>query len=296
MKLNIFFKRIILKIIEKNGFKVVGKEKIVKHNDFDAIIFFLIKELCEISNPNIFDIGANIGQSIDRFSILFKKSKIYSFEPTPGLFETLNEKYKNNINTKIQKNCEINLFNIALDDKVSEQNFYSYKWNSMNSLIPIDKNSKFYKSREVEMKKSTSEKYEEIIKVKTKNLDKICEDLQIDGIEILKIDTQGNEDKILQGSIELLKLKKIKLIEIELILGFSYERSVSFYNIEKILNPLGYKLIAIDHASNILSTPNYGCNLIYVNSYLFEKIKLLHVKNINIPNVTYKIDKENPFV
>ena len=53
----------------------------------------------------IFDIGANIGQSIDRFQSIFPKSKIYSFEPTPNLFENLVQKYSSDNNSTNLTRC-----------------------------------------------------------------------------------------------------------------------------------------------------------------------------------------------
>ena len=71
MKLKTLIKRKITQIIKKTGYELVGIKSIVKHNNFDAIIKFLIKELYKIKSPIIFDVGANVGQSIERFSSVF---------------------------------------------------------------------------------------------------------------------------------------------------------------------------------------------------------------------------------
>ena len=118
---------------------------------------------------------------------------------------------------------------------------------------------------------------------------------KIDIIDVLKIDIQGNEDKVLKGSKILLKSNKIKLIELELILGFGYQRQMSFFDIEKVLNPFGYRLIAIDNASNVIRWSIYQVNLIYVNLELFDKIKHLHYENKGIKNIVNKTDYNNPF-
>ena len=57
MKLKTLIKRKIIQIIRKTGYELVGKKQIVKHNNFNAIIKFLIKELYKIKNPIIFDVG-----------------------------------------------------------------------------------------------------------------------------------------------------------------------------------------------------------------------------------------------
>ena len=103
MKLKNLVKRKIIQIIRKTGYELVGKKKIVKHNNFYAIIKFLIKDLHKIKNPIVFDVGANVGQSIERFSSIFKEQEyeIYSFEPTPKLFDILKGLY--NIDKSIFK-------------------------------------------------------------------------------------------------------------------------------------------------------------------------------------------------
>ena len=44
MKLKTLIKRKIIQTINKTGYELVGKKSIIKHNNFDAIIKFLIKE------------------------------------------------------------------------------------------------------------------------------------------------------------------------------------------------------------------------------------------------------------
>ena len=289
MKLKTLIKRKIIQIIRKIGYELVGKKQIVKHNNFNAIIKFLIKELYKIKNPIIFDVGANVGQSIERFSSVFKSEefKIYSFEPTPKLFQILKNKYNSKKNIK--------LFQLALDDKIIKSKFFSYEYDKINSLIQTDENSKFHKSRQTALKNRDFSNFETEIEVQTSTIDNIADEQNIDKIDVLKIDTQGNEDRVLEGSKKLLNSNKINLIELELILGFGYQRQMSFLDIEKVLSPYGYRLIGIDYASNIISFSNYQVNLIYVNSELFDKIKRLHYENKDIKDITIRTDVSNPF-
>ena len=62
------------------------------------------------------------------------------------------------------------------------------------------------------------------------SLDKYCRDHKIDNIDLLKIDTQGYEEEILEGSKNLIKSNNIKVIEDELI--FSDQKNIKF-DIEK---------------------------------------------------------------
>ena len=68
----------------------------------------------------------------------------------------------------------------------------------------------------------------------------------------------------------------------EIILGFGYSKSISFYDIEKNLNKQEYKLAAINYDSNIISYSNYQVDVIYVSKTIFDKIKFIHYENNEI--------------
>ena len=59
--------------------------------------------------------------------------------------------------------------------------------------------------------------------------------------------------------------------------------------LEEKLNKYNYRLIAIDHADNIISFSNYQTNLIYVNNDIFNKIKHFHENNIDVKNITHSV-------
>ena len=83
-----------------------------------------------------------------------------------------------------------------------------------------------------------------------------------------------------------MKNQTVDIIELEYILGIAHKNTNSLFDIELSLKDYGYKLIAIENSGNILSFSNYQTNLIYVKEEIFEKIKNLHEKNVDILNVT----------
>jgi FkbM family methyltransferase len=279
-----FIKKIILLLIYFTGYKIIGNKKIIKHNNFDAIIDFCLN----FSKRKVifFDVGANLGQSIDRFKTIRNKSIIHSFEPTPNLYQIILEKYKNT------KNVFIN--NFALGNKTGNLFFNSYKYHKVNSFISMKKKSKFKMSRML-VTKTNKNNFEDKIKVKVETIDNYCKKNNIKTINLLKIDTQGFEDKVLGGAKQMLNYNRIEIIELELILGFAYEKTLSFFDIEKYLNKYKYKLISIKNFGNIISFSNYQTDLIYVNDKLFKKIEKLHEKNIEIKNVMNSVSLKNPF-
>ena len=266
------------------GYELKGKKKIIKHNDFDSIINFLLKDKNKV-NHIYFDIGANLGQSIKRLKKLNPVSKIHSFEPTPELYKKLEKKFNND------KYVILNSSGIC--DTDGYDNFYTYKHSKVNSFIPIDKKTKLWKSR-VLASSSTDEDFEKIIKVNFTNIDNYCKNNNITEIDYIKIDTQGKEQEVLKGMLNLIKEQKVSIIELELIVGFGYKKRISFLDLERYLIPNGYKLIALDNAGNVISYSNYQTNLLYVNDKKFKEIEKMHNQNVDIEGITNKTDKLNP--
>jgi hypothetical protein len=90
-------KYIIKKILLKLGYKIINKYNHYFGID-ESIEKIFNKAKLDKNNLTIFDIGANIGQSIKRFRRKFNKSKIYSFEPNPEIFKNLVEIQKKDSN------------------------------------------------------------------------------------------------------------------------------------------------------------------------------------------------------
>lgn len=283
------FKKIIKRIFKFFGYKLKGIKNTVKHNDFDAIIKFIFDNLKKKNHLIFFDIGANVGQSISRFLNYNKKVKIHSFEPTPELHKIIKTKYAHQI-----ENGKIIINNFALGDSNKEMNFFSFEYNQINSFLPLEKNSKFEISRMIAANKKGLD-FEKIIKVKMTKLDDYCKLNKINEIDYIKVDTQGFEPEVLKGAHYMLSTQKIKILEIELILGFAYQKNLDFFDIEKYLSPLGYKLIAISNSGNSISFSNFQVDLIYVNKIIFESIRQLHKKNLNIKDIVNSVSEKHPF-
>ena len=56
-------------------------------------------------------------------------------------------------------------------------------------------------------------------------------------INLLKTDTQETEDEVLKGCVNALKVNIIDYVELELIIKGPYNKTLSFKDIENILNP-----------------------------------------------------------
>ncbi len=143
------------------------------------------------SNSVIVDVGANIGQYMTAAKTFLPDARVYSFEPDTEIFNIL----KNN--AAQYKNVKV--FNLALSDKEGIEKFYKSvefsEWSSLN------KSAISGESKEV--------------KIKTNVGDKVLKDLS--EIDLLKVDVEGAEFKVIKGLTKTLKKSKYLLIEISIL-------------------------------------------------------------------------------
>lgn len=209
-----------------------------KYENFDQVIAKVVSK----KKPMVIDIGANKGQSIDIFRRLYPECYIHAFEPVKFEFNKLLINYK--------KKIIIN--NIGVGHKNTSLDFYTTKGSANSSFLKYKNGSAWLKDR-ARYWNTISRKFI-INKAKKKivTLDFYCKKNNINFIDILKIDTEGFEEKVLLGARNLIKKNKIKLILIEITFANHQGQDLSFYNIEKHLIKYGYRIHAI-------STPGFAC-------------------------------------
>ena len=78
-------------------------------------------------DPLIFDIGANIGQSVDDFWEVFPRSNVHCFEPSPSAFASLKENYGHSPG--------VTLNNVAMGSVSGEMALSENEHNVMSSLL-----------------------------------------------------------------------------------------------------------------------------------------------------------------
>lgn len=215
-------------------------------------------------NPVIFDVGANKGQSIERFKRIFFEPTLHSFEPIKEEYLNLKRKYSHD------KNIFLNNYGVGEND--ISRDFYVSKKTGSSSFIKKNKNSKWLKIRSKQSGFSENEIIaERVDKVNIVTLDNYCRDNKINHIDLLKIDTQGYEDKVLKGCFEMLSSNKVSIIFTEIEMGNVYEKYLNFYDIEKYLIPNNFRLIAMSSNNlSLLRDINFSNNLIYFNKNLID--------------------------
>ncbi len=201
----------------------------------------LLQELTVNSKPLIFDIGAHHGESVNYFKNILPDANIYSFEPDPDSFSILTSK-----NVK-----EVLYFNLALSDKDGKETFYRNNISHTNSLLKVNISSKDsigISQAAIENDAQYFDSFNNEISVDTMRLDSFIKEHSINKIDILKIDVQGAEYRVLCGGNAA--LAKTKVVVMELSFFDYYEHQTTFLDVEKILVPLGFRLFSISEISN----------------------------------------------
>jgi FkbM family methyltransferase len=173
----------------------------------------------------IFEVGAADGRDSAIYAARCAGAAIYAFEPLPASF------------TKLQAiaklESRIKAVNAAVSDKSGTAKFHVTALDDASSLLPPAKTG------------STFDKYMSAvdeIEVDTITLDGFCEIHKISQIDLLKMDAQGAELKILHGSSRLLTERAIKVIYSEVDFMEIYKDCGKYHEIASYLYDFGYVL------------------------------------------------------
>lgn len=206
--------------------------------------------------PIIFDVGAHHGESIARFKEMYEQAHIHSFEADAENFVVLKERFG--------ARNRVTLNNFGVGSAPATKIFHRNRKSDTSGFNAVNQDSKWAKLRSRQHNVPVGSFTEKSYEVQIGTLDDYIDAAGIDYVDILKIDTQGYEDEVLNGAQKALRAQRIGVVETELILSDIYERSLSFMDIEKLLLPHGYRLYAIDQAGNMHNTLAFSLNLIYV--------------------------------
>ncbi len=219
----------------------------------------------------VFDIGCFRGGFTKNFIKNEKKigieSNFFLFDPNPSTKDYLKP---------ILQNKKIKYFNLALDNSNSQKkfhlnNFFEPSGSSLNTTIKDDKKwintRKFFIQILYPLKKIKD--FSEIT-VQTQTLDNFCLEKKINNIDVLKIDTEGNELNVLKGAENLLKQNKINIIYTEISETkkkfLEKEKNVidflSSYNFELKKK---YQIRSLSVLSNLKATDNLFVNKTFAN-------------------------------
>lgn len=173
----------------------------------------------------IFDVGAYVGDVTAIYRDIFPKATIYCFEPFPESFEKLSQ---------LANGGFIRLYQIALCESDGGVKLQVNSDRSSNSLLPRPQSgTKYYSSKSQNVGQ---------IEVETRALDTFCDGEGISEIDILKLDVEGSEIKVLTGASKKLANQQIRLIFTEVMFVSHYEGGCLFHEVSAFLRQYGYTL------------------------------------------------------
>lgn len=171
---------------------------------------------------NIIDIGAHKGSYTQMFLKLNQKANIILFEPNIYLYKKLIVIFKNKKNLKV--------INCGISDQQLKKKFYINKNSDyISTFSKVNYKSKYLMIRNLLLGSVKNKVTEKIVSVKKLNDFVFLKKIKID---LIKIDVEGYEEKIIKGGSLILKNTKIVLIEIH------KNNLYSNYNYNKIHNKL----------------------------------------------------------
>ena len=174
----------------------------------------------------VFDVGGNIGQSIEKYQQIFPDCTVYSFEPHPDTFTTLQERH----GAQDGVHCR----QIALGSNPGTASFYATNCAEASSLLPPEE---FVRERSVKRNYDYA-----LLEVAVDTLDNVAERLEVSTIDILKIDVQGAELDVLRGAESYLRGHKINIIYPEVLFAENYSGQSDLNEIWTYLKQYGYVL------------------------------------------------------
>jgi FkbM family methyltransferase len=169
-----------------------------------------------VINPGdcIFDIGANIGLFSLFMQTIQTNVKIYAFEPIAATFEVLQA----NIQSHSSEN--VSLFNYGLSSENNDEKLFTYYLNMAGNSTskPGEKLNDLAEEKISEPVEDLFAGFftaEQQVKCQVRTLSSVINELNINSIDLLKIDVEGEEYEVLKG-IENQDWKKIKQIAAEI--------------------------------------------------------------------------------
>jgi FkbM family methyltransferase len=172
----------------------------------------------------IFDVGASEGTTVRKYLEHYPQARVFAFEPQPDAYQALRR--------IAQSEARLTVESFALSQQAGQAIFYLCSHPASSSLLPFRENFQdFTVARTVLVGEST--------------LDQYLIEHGIRSVDILKLDVNGCELKVLRGAARALAEERISLIVTELLFYPYYAGQCWHYEVSAHLAQFGYELLAL---------------------------------------------------
>ena len=203
------------------------------------------RDLPKHSMKVLFDVGANIGQTVDKFRQAFPDSEIYSFEPVSSSFEKLVSSFGDIDGVTCVK--------AAIGDSNCYVKVTAEGCATSNRIVDSD---------EIVARFETVQQF---------TLDDYCNENDIQTINYLKIDAEGADLAVLNGASALLSRGRVDFVEAECGMNIANQTHSYFLEIVAFMATHGYHIFSIYEqvGEHIRNKPLLRrANIVFVASHL----------------------------
>lgn len=184
----------------------------------------LRNDLPHVQMRTVFDVGANVGQSVETYLAEFPDATIHSFEPVPNTYAQLSNRFGGNPRVKLHQlafGAEAGELRMTVPEGYSDTAFIS---DDGDIAVPVRTLDSFWTDR----------------------------------INMLKIDTEGHDLKVLEGGKGLLAQQLIDVIQVEVGMSPRHHLHVRFEDMKAFMEANGMELFSIiDQAPNFVPGAPY---------------------------------------
>ncbi|MGE3179533.1 MAG: FkbM family methyltransferase [Vicinamibacterales bacterium] len=167
-----------------------------------------------------FDVGANDGRTILRLEEQLGRPRIFAFEPVSGTYRTLVD--------RTAHLPHVRTFPFALGSERARREIYLHTVDAVNSFSPL-----------------WTDAWHGVEQVQVRTLDDVLEELGIETVHFLKVDTEGHEMEVLKGAEQALQAARIEILQIEVGVDQLPKPMVSLETARQHLAARGYVLKGI---------------------------------------------------
>jgi len=231
--------RAIRRVVHRLGFDVTraGTQKFGIDADRD-----LVTLLGAMPAPVIFDVGANVGQSVDRFRDFWDTCTIHSFEPSPLTFE------------KLEANTSglggVHVVNAGVGAVPGTMMLQHNERPVMSSFLPLGKAGWGSVVEETEVDIVTVDAY--------------AAANGIERIDVLKTDTQGFDLEVLRCASSMFERQRVHVVLTEVNFNELYVGQAPFDEIFRYLVDRGFRPAALYNLSFSQSHTLNWCDAMFV--------------------------------
>jgi FkbM family methyltransferase len=212
-------KRAVKRLAYSAGFQIIRTQSasVGRHKLGDVG-----RALAGESTPVIFDIGANVGQSVQGFKDLLPQCVIHSFEPSPAAFRKLS--------AVANGFSDVHPLNVGLAAAPGELELLENSSSVMNSFLPTGRDGWGNIVNRV--------------KVPVTTIDAYCAAQGIGQVSLAKIDTQGFDVQVLRGAERTMRAGRVKLVLIEITFSDMYRDGAAPDQVYALLRGYGFRLVS----------------------------------------------------